>query len=165
MSNQTSECVRSVIAMIPMPVSHVAEEYARMYCAWGVPASVAAMAILEFLLGPGKAKWGQEWPNEHQLAIGRALAEGREGINRLKEATEALHVKKRMAVWHDICEHLGPSVSLSERECRDIYFQVLSGEINNVADAVYALSKIRAQPIDTLAPEKSNKRENSPIPD
>ncbi|MEC5193960.1 hypothetical protein GGR75_000394 [Xanthomonas campestris] len=165
MSEQTSECVRSVTAMIPMPVSHVAEEYAKMYCAWGVPASVAAMAILEFLLGPGKAKWGQESPNEHQLAIGRALAEGRGGIDRLKEAAAALDVKKRMAVWHDICKHLGPSASLSERECRDIYFQVLSGKIKNVADADDALSRIRAQPIDTLATEKSNKRENSPTPD
>lgn len=119
MSDRSSECIRNVIAMIPMPVSHVAEYYAERYCMWGVPADVVAMAILELLLGRGKADWEHEFPTDNQLDIGRALAEGREGIARLQQAAANLNVSQRMAVWKDICTHFDSSPpSLKKRSAQ-----------------------------------------------
>jgi len=142
-TDRTCDCVNSVIAMIPMPISHVARRYAVRYCGWGLPPATIAIAILELLIGPGTDDWDHSLPKEEHLAIEKALMEGRDGITLLKETADLDYFSKKIGLWGDICKRLGTSPKLSSEECREIYSGVLSGRINSVSAALEHLSSLR----------------------
>lgn len=139
--------------MIPMPISHVAQRYAQRYCEWGLPPEAIAIAILELLTGPGVDDWDHTSAKEEQLAIGKALAEGRDGVRAIEEAASSDFYSNKIDLWKDICKRLGINPTLSTAECRYIYSKVLSGKIRSVADALESIQEFKQRLPDLSAPE------------
>lgn len=146
MSDRVCDCLKRVIAMIPMPISHVAYEYAKRYCEWGLPADAIAIGILEFLIGPGLDDWDNDKIREEHLAIAKALMEGRDGVELLKETAKSRYFSEKIELWKNICKNLDMSPNLTSNECRAIYSGVLSGRILNVSDALLHLKILRSPP-------------------
>ncbi|MBN5141395.1 hypothetical protein [Stenotrophomonas indicatrix] len=159
MSDRACDCLKRVIAMIPMPISHVAYGYAKRYCEWGLPADAIAIGILEFLIGPGLDDWDNDKIREEHLAIAKALMEGRDGVELLKETAKSRYFSEKIELWKDICKKLGMSPNLTSNECRVIYSGVLLGRILSVSDALLRLQSLRPLPKEST-PERDRNLPN-----
>ncbi|MFG6110239.1 hypothetical protein [Stenotrophomonas nematodicola] len=152
MSDRTCDCINSVIAMIPMPISHVARQYAERYCEWGLPPDAIAIGILELLIGPGRDDWDHGQVKEEHLAIAKALMEGRDGVELLKEAAESKYFSEKMGLWRDICKKINTDPKLTSKQCREVYSKVLSGKIKSVSAALDHLYGPRLRAPEDPAP-------------
>lgn len=156
-NDSTCDCVNKVMAMIPMPVPGLTEEFARKLCAWRVPTDIVAITIIEMLLGTDRLEKVDRRLSDARTALVNAFTSGYERVSELKEAAAILKEECNLSIWHEICRHLNKrGFELSMLEAQALFQLFKKGKIANAADAERKIRDLRANHPRESNPEPGN---------
>lgn len=151
-NDSTCDCVNKVMAMIPMPVPGLAEEFARKACAWKVPTDIVAIAIIEMLLGTDRTEWVDQRVRRAREDLVNAFTSNR-GVEDFKAAAEVLSADYDLDIWRNICAHFDQlNLNPNSAEAHLLFRLFRSGHVLDAASAERYVLEQRNTPAAAPAP-------------